>query len=165
MSATLPQLNNKESKIIKWFLLTVLVAFWLLVGLKEHAIKQAIASSIYFVIKLFDLPAVLYSSTEHAYANLTKVGSRLITLSYGIAYCGTSLLVIHMYFMNISITKLTLGLYISMFIASLLINEVGKELHFETFRVVAYRIMSMTLSPVPIMLIIPALQLHAKKEV
>ena len=100
-----------------------------------------------FYQKLFSFPGLpddflnIVSVKEDS--ELSKNGSRLVTLSFWLVYCGLGLLIIQLYFMNLTITKIALGLYACMFLFTLVLNETGKGLEFEPLRVIAYRLMTL----------------------
>lgn len=151
--------SNRQRKIGKWILLGAVVAFWLYFGMQEFFFNQVMAACFQKLFTGLGFPDFIYGPAEPINSELTKNGSRLITLSFGLLYCGFSLLIIQVYFLNLRITRIALGLYLCLFLISILINETGKGWPFEPFRVIAYRIMTLIISPMPIILLIPALHL------
>jgi hypothetical protein len=60
--------------------------------------------------------------------------------------------------------KITLGLLLGISLLTLLLNETGKLLSFDPFRIIAYRLMSLVVSPLVVIILIPAMALIIPKQ-
>ncbi|MCC9167198.1 XrtX-associated membrane protein [Pontibacter harenae] len=149
------------ARLTKKCILAVVISLWLYLGVQEELIKFNIALLLNKLLVLLNQADVMYelSNDGQSSGEFTENGNRLITFSYSIIYCGLCLVIIQLLFMQIKITKFILYMYLFMFILCMFINETGKDFNFEPFRSIAHRIMMMVLSPMPIVLLIPALHL------
>lgn len=155
-------MNPARHKAGKWPILIAVVCLWIGFAVQENYFMILTESLYQQLFSFFGQPDFLYNSQENARGILSKNGTRLINLTSGLIYCGFGLLTLHQYINNRTYTRLALGLYLSLSVFSLLINTAGNSFQIELLRILAFRIMSLVVSPMPVVLLISAYYLTGK---
>ena len=156
-----PFLKYKQHKVVRWSLLTALVLALFLIGHLEDQIKDEFTfwlDKSTSTLKLTPLSGILVESVY---------SSKFISLIYRLLYFSICISFIHVYFLQSSITRWALRSYICLLLLTLLLYGIADKLRLEQLRSVAFRIDSLMVSPMPIIILIPALLLavDAKKQV
>lgn len=133
----------QQSNLTRLYFVLV-VGLWFIVGFQEE----------YLVSRLNDLQNSLYLFMPiEGGASISY--DRLVTVMYSFLYCGLSILIIHLYFKKWPVTEVAVSFYVVMVAITVILNELGKSIPFDPLRVTAYRLMTVIVSPLPIILIIP----------
>lgn len=150
----LKQLNLRFQRhsLIRYSLLVLLGAFIIILGHLEPWFKESLVA---YVEKLIDLSKKNYNIHESHNKHIEDI----INLIYRLFYCIICLYILHIYFMKAQITKLILSFYSLLLCLIMFLYGSAQVLHIEPLQVVAFRIDTLLISPMPIILIIPALYL------
>nr|WP_116544758.1 hypothetical protein [Pontibacter virosus] len=125
-----------------------------LIGHQEESVKG------YFAFILDELSKTSFQN-KGAYLDLKyfEVSSRALTMIYRILYCTICLLIIHYYFGASKITKIAILLYLFLFVLTLGMYVCAEQSELSQLHTVAFRIDTLLVSPMPIIILIPALSL------
>lgn len=159
MSPLLPPLKSKPR-----LLLLPVIGVWIVIGHLEQTITYQIAAFYHILFSYVNFPDLIYQSAGTTAYELTKNGSRLSAATYSLLYCSFSMLIIYLYLPYRAVIKITLGLLLGISLLTLLLNETGKLLSFDPFRIIAYRLMSLVVSPLVVIILIPAMALIIPKQ-
>jgi hypothetical protein len=124
--------------IIRILLLVLVTGIWILAG-------------------FFDTNIIVFLETliSSSFPGTSLMEKFPLYIYYSI-YCGLCLCIIHLFFWNGPTTRLAALLYVLLFIFTLTVNEAGKILQYEPFRITAYRMMTIIVSPFLLILMISA---------
>ncbi|PRY06766.1 hypothetical protein CLV24_12632 [Pontibacter ummariensis] len=164
---SLPQLFNLHLRLLiigKWLLLITLIVALLLYSYHEALIYKQLSESLKRLTTVDSFTGILPDTYSQTLKELMKGGRRLIMLGYRLFFCVLSLLIVHVYFLNYTKTKVATVLYSCAMLLYLLLYGVAKGFNSEPLLLVAIQIDSFILSPALIMLIIPAFHLAAPKK-
>lgn len=155
--AELTHLKQKQ-RIYKWGLLSVLGTILFVTGNFEGALKDYLQLYLNEVWKALALRNDLQKEFD---LNST----RLINLCYRLCYVGISLLIIHTFFKRRSITHISLCLYLTLLLLTILLYSIAELLGLGPLRIVAFRVDTLVVSPMPIIILIAAFQLINTGEI
>ncbi|WP_128396940.1 XrtX-associated membrane protein [Botryobacter ruber] len=153
----LQHLNNRQPKVGRWVFFSVFFLAWLITGFWERVFMQKLESIYKFVFASLGVSNNMLDGAR--VGGITTGSSGLVVMSYGLLYSLLSLFVIHFYFFRRATTKIAIGLYCGITVLFLLFKISGVILNLEPLHLVSFRIKAIILSPMPIILLIPALYL------
>ncbi|SFH06110.1 XrtX-associated membrane protein [Pontibacter chinhatensis] len=145
------KLNQQRSKK-RWAILSGLVSILILVGLYETPIKESVIIGFSNTHNLFLEPD---PNIHHSLYSLKNV-DRLANLLYRILYSGVCMLIIHTYFLKPQLSKLAFLFYFFLYASTLTLYFVAEQLQMSSLHIVAFRLDSLLISPMPIVILIPA---------
>lgn len=156
-------LSNRQTKSGRWFFMSIIVIIWLYFGYQRDLFDSEINFLYYKLIIFFDLTDFTYHSPSLINGQFTNTGSRIICKAVSaLIYIGLSIIIIYTFFLNLKIVKIAIGVYICLISISLILYICG--LYFQPFSTISSRIISITLSPVPIILFISAFHFITASE-
>ena len=162
---TLHQLSTSRHRIGNWSIVAFLTIALIVIGFEEASIKVIIGRFHNILQYYFFRSDIFPYSLEPEQLNvITSTSRRLINLVYRMIYCGVCLLILHKYFNNYAITKIALMMYFSAAILYVLLIALAKFLPFHPFLIIAFRIDTLIVSPMPIILFIPAFYLVVSSQ-
>lgn len=145
-------LNYKQQTFKwKWVLLSSLVIVLISIGHLEAYIKDALL--VYFNSILIEEPG------SDLIPVTAKTSNRMTSLVYRLLYCSLCMLIIHVYFFKPKITKIAILLYLLLFTLTLGLYMAAAQFQLSQLHVVAFRIDTLLVSPMPVVILIPALYL------
>lgn len=144
--------------LIKYGLLTLLAISILIVGLLEASLKDSLAINL-------DKLIVYSLANDGTHSNLSIHSLRIVNFAYRLLYCGICLFIIHIYSTNRVITKLAVILYGSLLCLITMLYTVAQMSQVEPLRIVAFRMDTLLVSPMPVILLISASFLRGKTSI
>lgn len=118
--------------------------FW--IGHVEATVKSAFANSLGF----------LYAALGLETNQFALYSSRFVNLEYRILYCALCITLIHFIFNKLSVTKIVLALYTVVLSLTFLLYITAEVFQIEPLHIVAFRIDTLVVSPMPVVLIVAA---------
>jgi hypothetical protein len=153
-------LKFSPRKIVSRIFLAALFIILFFAGHYEVILHKEIGLIYHWLFSLLDQPDAIYRRLdEYNLGDLTQTGRRLIKISSIALYCSLSLVIIQLCFLNLSVTKIVFWLYIIMTAIFFMLYFFSHWLHIEPLLMMAIRIENLMTSPIPILLLIPALHL------
>lgn len=145
------KLDQQRSKK-RWAILSGLVFILILVGLYEAYVKQSVIMGFSNTYNLFLEPDSNILRSLYSQKNV----DRLANLFYRILYSGVCMLIIHIYFLKPQLTKLAFLFYFFLYASTLTLYFVAEQLQMSSLHIVAFRLDSLLISPMPVVILIPA---------
>lgn len=149
-------LKHKQPTIRwKWVFRGTLVLILMVIGHQEAYIKDV------FSLYLSSLPYPFFidGTGSDLIPTTAETASRIVSLGYRLLYCSVCLLIIHAYFWKTKITKLALFLYLLLFALTLGLYVAAEQSQLSQLHIVAFRLDTLLVSPMPVVVLIPALYL------
>ncbi|WP_425568636.1 XrtX-associated membrane protein [Pontibacter saemangeumensis] len=143
--------NHKLLQFIRWALIAVLVLVLIIIGHIESSLKRDFA----VFLNSWTSSPNLFPYNQYLTSNV----SRLVNLAYRIVYIILLFSITHLYFMDFNISKFAMLFYTSLFIFTFILYVIAYEAQSAPLHVVAFRIDSFLVSPMPVILLIPAFYL------
>ena len=140
MKMQLPQ------SIYRWILLLIAVMVYLYIGYNESKFHNYLGDVLY---------AFFNTSNDKTFFLLPH--ARIITFLFHFCYAGLSMVIIHLFVKNKNITTIFSIFLFFTYALTFSSNEIGKILNFEPLRITAYRMMTLMISPLPLLIFLPYL--------
>lgn len=147
-----PLKRKQQPSKKRWAILGCLFILLLLIGHQETAVKGSIIvglSKIYSFFQGSDLDIL------HTFFSI-KNEERAANLVFRVLYSSVCLSIIHFYFLKPQLTKLAFLFYLFLYVSTLTLYFAAEQLQLPSLHIVAFRIDSLMISPMPVVILIPA---------
>ncbi|WP_445323615.1 XrtX-associated membrane protein [Pontibacter sp. H249] len=157
---TLRLFRFKLLKVIRWSAFVISIATLLWLGINDVYFKYKTALVLADFYNLFNHQ----ETNSNSYTILVTHSNQIVNLIYRLVYAGICLIIIHSLFWNSQVAKISVFLYVLVLACTFFLYTLAEVIHVEALRVAAFRIDTMIASPMPIVLLIPALYLTKHKQ-
>ncbi|PKV75508.1 XrtX-associated membrane protein [Pontibacter ramchanderi] len=141
-----------------WAIVSVFIVVIIIVGHHEAYIKDL----IYFFCSKVLLLLSRNAQAKGLLIDYEILTVRVVNMFYRLLYCSICLLIIQTYYRKIVITKLAFLLYIALLSLTLGLYFAADQLQLDQLHTVAFRIDTLLVSPMPVILFIPTIYLQVK---
>lgn len=131
--------------IYRWSLLIGITLLWLYIGHYDVYIKDILKSLIINNYNFLNL------SENSVFQNDTNF-ERLSTMFYHTFFSSLSIIIIHLLVNNKNFTLIFILFLSFAYGLTISVNEIGKSINFEPFRTTSYRMMTLIISPLPLLI-------------
>ncbi|WP_439882567.1 XrtX-associated membrane protein [Pontibacter sp. MBLB2868] len=142
---------------LKWVLTGTLVILVVMVGQFEDLLKTEILT---LITSPFSLPVISHELSLSLFNN----SGRITNLVFRVLYCCLCVFTVHSLFYNYKITKLAIGFYLAVLVLVFLLYGISVSMNIQPLHTIAFRIDTLLISPMAIIIFIPALTLSTRTQ-